>query len=50
MAAVTIPQGSFGCAMRITSDRSTPPRSLVVKVLSITEDSYKWVMREILFG
>ena len=42
MAAVMIAQGSFGCAMRIGA--------LVVKVLNITEDSYKWVMREILFG
>ena len=39
-------QGSFGCALRIKSGRGT----FVVKVLNITESSYKWVMREILFG
>jgi len=45
-AVVTILQGSFGCASRITSDRGV----FVIKVLDITERSYKWVMREILFG
>jgi len=43
---MTIPQGSFGCALRIQFDG----KAFVVKVLNITENSYKWVMREILFG
>ena len=41
-AVVMILQGSFGCALRITSDRGV----FVIKVLDITEHSYKWVMRE----
>ena len=45
-AVVMILQGSFGCALRIKSDRGV----FVIKVLDITEHSYKWVMREILFG
>lgn len=45
-ALMMIPQGSFGCALRIARDDKT----FIVKVLDITQRSYKWVMREILFG
>jgi hypothetical protein len=48
IAIVMILQGSFGCALRITS--GSPSKKFVIKVLDITEESYKWVMREILFG
>ena len=41
-------QGAFGCALRIKSESGD--KAFVVKVLSITEKSYTWIMREILFG
>jgi hypothetical protein len=40
-------QGSFGCALRVTFPGA---KSFVIKVLDITSYSYKWIMREILFG
>ena len=45
-AIVTNVQGSFGCALRISCNH----RAFVIKVLDITQNSYRWVMREILFG
>ena len=45
-ALVMISQGSYGCALRIKRDDKT----FIVKVLDISQRSYKWVMREILFG
>jgi hypothetical protein len=39
-------QGSFGCSARIRYDGKT----IVVKSLDINHDSFKWVMREELFG
>ncbi len=49
LVLVTCLQGSFGCALRIKRD-GPGDAALVVKVLDITQDSYKWVMREICFG
>jgi hypothetical protein len=46
---VMFPQGSFGCALRIKPDGDCR-RAVVIKVLDITQHSYKWVMREIFFG
>lgn len=39
-------QGCFACAIRITFGRKV----LVFKIVEITDASYKWVMRETLFG
>jgi hypothetical protein len=39
-------QGSFGCAARILYGG----KSIVVKSLEINNTSFKWVMRENLFG
>ncbi len=48
-ACVTCLQGSFGCAMRLRLD-GPGDRTVVIKVLDITQHSYKWVMREMVFG
>ena len=39
-------QGSFGCSARVRYEGKT----IVVKSLDINHDSFKWVMREELFG